>query len=110
MTQKTISEPSLERSPNASCDYGVNGETAVAHKDAAISENKYRVLFETSPVSLWEVDFSKVNNFLISFATKGQLTSALIFVTTQKISFTVHALSELKMSIRQQRLWTITTQ
>ena len=35
------------------------------------SEEKYRVLFEDSPISLWEEDFSAVKSFIDSLRDKG---------------------------------------
>ncbi len=64
MPEKTMSEPLQERSQKAQLENHKNGETAVAHTKTTKSEDKYQALFEASPVSLWEVDFSRVKQFI----------------------------------------------
>lgn len=55
-----------------SCDCEVaGGETAVSSIRSVLSESKYRALFEATPVSLWEEDFSKVKQFIDSLRNQG---------------------------------------
>ena len=51
-----------------------------AEEDIAASESKYRELFEASPVSLWEEDFSNVKRYFDELRAKGvsDLTTHLV--------------------------------
>ena len=71
MANKTMSVPLFEHSQQSCLNKAKNGETAVANTKAVISENKYRGLFEATPVSLWEEDFSKVKQFIDGLRQQG---------------------------------------
>ena len=71
MTQKTISEPLLDQSPKVDIEPHLNGGTAVAHTQAAISQNDHHGLFDAIPVSLWKEDFSKVKQFINKLHQEG---------------------------------------
>ena len=71
MAQAIDQKPVRFHLNTATADNGVGLETAVVDTDLITSENKYRGLFEATPVSLWEEDFSRVKQFVDQLRQQG---------------------------------------